>query len=928
MYRSRPNAPFKAPRLVRKVDDSITEPIAKKRSLEATNQEPARRPVKTSKTEIDSEIENETQKDLQKQPNTPKTTQFKRVINIQVGHVKPIELKTDSQLPTSKERYAVQWRKRTNKKNKTWDGDGYIVVYRDAASNSSFTIAFKQLEAKNVIRKQFTNVNVDQILRGLITIGQNELEVDYMINTDAEFRRLTGEEEEGSESLSSNLSQSTIPSKPSKPMAYRKMIPKNYEVTTSNRHTRAPLYNDSRAIALPRPPGVNENELVDVLIDPHLSVKLRPHQVEGVKFVYECLMGFRGNNGKGCLLADEMGLGKTLMTITVIWTLCRQNPFIKQPRSTIHKVLICCPVSLINNWKDEFKKWLGMNKLSILTLGGNVSSNDRQDLVSFGNLNVYQVLIMNYEKVTTYHQELSKIRFDLLVCDEGHRLKSSSNKVMNHLTLFNIPRKILLTGTPIQNDLVEYYTIINFINPGILGDFKSFQKSFINPITRSRDVTCFDPVVKEQGLEISNKLIDITKQFTLRRTQSLLLNYLTEKTDVILYAPPTDLQKRLFSYIINLKSFNELMNDSASTTTQAFTLINLFKKLCNSPSLLLEDNFFSKLIKGEKEEIELLNKNTLTTSSGKINILIPLLLEITSFNEKIVLVSNYTKTLDLLEAVLKKLDLSFLRLDGSTAKNLRNKLVNQFNKSNINVFLLSSKSGGMGLNLVGASRLILFDNDWNPSVDLQSMSRIHRDGQTRPCFIYRILTTGTIDEKIFQRQLMKSKLSSKFLDNESQSTSDVFDYRDLKNLFEIEENTISNTHDLLECECTGDGHNISVSLTDSESDSDAEGFLSAHRQSLWMSALDLRDKLEKDEKKKLSIKDALNEYRHFDPATDADKVCQHINDKVLVNIINNKGYNKKTFPISFIMTRVSDRTTDKGNSEVSSADSSEIEEIA
>ena len=158
---------------------------------------------------------------------------------------------------------------------------------------------------------------------------------------------------------------------------------------------------------------------------------------------------------------------------------------------------------------------------------------------------------------------------------------------------------------------------------------------------------------------------------------------------------------------------------------------------------------------------------------------------------------------------------------------MRNKLVNQFNTNpDINVFLLSSKSGRMGINLVGASRLILFDNDWNPATDLQSMSRIHRDGQLKPCFIYRLFTTGCIDEKIFQRQLVKNKLSSKFLDNDATSKSDVFDNDDLKNIFEIDTSTISNTHDLLECVCEGDGSMLSQpTIEESEPPQNRHGLL-------------------------------------------------------------------------------------------------------
>ncbi|KAK6458558.1 helicase [Scheffersomyces xylosifermentans] len=904
MYRSRPNAPFKAPRLVRKVEDNEKVNNENKNIVSGGQAESKRR-----------------NEDIQA---TPKVVPVKRVkLHSRAQFDSPLQplardvpevINSSTSGPSQKERYAVQWRKRTNKKNKTWDGDGYIIVQRDVVIDTNVSIMFKQLDGKQSGKKSFTNTNVEQLLGNLICIGQNEIEVDYKINTNEEFRRLTGmemeDEVEGASQPTVQPVSLAHPSQALKPVSinssFKKVLPASYEPLAPKKHSRVPLYDDSRAIVLPRPDG-NEAEIVDVLIDPLLAVKLRPHQVDGVIFLYECLMGFRDYDGKGCLLADEMGLGKTLMTITLIWTLYKQNPFLSQHKPILHKVLICCPVSLIDNWKREFKKWIGQNRISILTLSGNSStSSDKQNLASFGNLNVYQILIINYEKVSAYHKELANIKFDLLVCDEGHRLKSSTNKVMNHLASFDIPRKILLTGTPIQNDLVEYYTIINFINPGILGDYKTFQKSYINPILKSRDVKCFDPAVKKLGAEMSNKLIEITQKFTLRRTQSILLNYLTQKTDIILFVPPTSLQKRLFHYILNLRSFNELLNDASSSTNQAFTLINLFKKLCNSPSLLMDDGFFSNLVKDEKDGAELCNKTTLTTSSGKINILIPLLLEITSLKEKTVLISNYTKTLDLLEIILKKLDMSFLRLDGSTPKNVRDKLVNQFNKTGIQVFLLSSKSGGMGLNLVGASRLILFDNDWNPSIDLQSMSRIHRDGQHKPCFIYRILTTGTIDEKIFQRQLMKTKLSSKFLDNTSHSASDVFDYNDLKNLFKIEEETASNTHDLLECSCASDGENLFV---DTDTDAEEEVDLDSLKQNSWMSASDLREKIDKEGDKRSSIKHALNDYRHFDPLrSNRSKVSESMNDTVLVNILNNKGYDSKSFPISYIMTRMSEKS--------------------
>jgi DNA repair and recombination protein RAD54B len=287
-----------------------------------------------------------------------------------------------------------------------------------------------------------------------------------------------------------------------------------------------------------------------------------------------------------------------------------------------------------------------------------------------------------------------------------------------------------------------------------------------------------------------------------------------------------------------------------------------------------------------------------------------LLLEITSLKEKVVLISNYTKTLNLLELILKKLNISFIRLDGSTPNNMRSKLVNSFNKTDsINVFLLSSKAGGMGINLVGASRLILFDNDWNPAIDLQSMSRIHRDGQQKHCFIYRLMTTGCIDEKIFQRQLMKNNLSSTFLDNEAKMNDNVFDDYEMKRLFEIDYATKCNTHDLLECTCKGEGADVvedmDITLNDEEIDDSSDDEDVPTTQS-WTSARKLMESINDNDDtlkatKKVQMKKALSDYVHFDPNVAEPTVLE---DAAVVNILNNKPFKaSKSFPMSFIFCK-------------------------
>lgn len=747
-----------------------------------------------------------------------------------------------------------------NQEEQNWDGDGFATIKSTAFGCE---IIVKNSDGKVMSKKSF---NLDPDLDDVIPIGMYEIVLDEKMSQD--------EPDNAKGVKHINKVEEVVIAPQIVQTKFKKVV--QDEVLES----RKPLYDENRDIFTLTPPP-NLLSHVSVRIDPILASKLRPHQLEGVTFLYECLMGFRDFKGHGCLLADEMGLGKTLMTITTIWTLLKQNPYPDQKKPIVNKVLVVCPVTLINNWREEFNKWLGLNKVNVLTLNNPVSD-DKRDIINFGKLNVYQVLIINYEKVIAHYEELSTILFDLLVCDEGHRLKNSANKVMINLTKLNIPKKIVLTGTPIQNYLVEFYTLVSFLNPHVLPDMKTFQKEFINPISRARDVNCFNQEIKKQGEEMSQRLILLTHKFILRRTQAILENYLTNKTDILLFVPPTQLQLDLFDLIKKSEKFQQLDSGAIS-----LSLINLFRKICNSPSLLASDDFYKNITDGSLK---------LSTSSGKLNALIPLVLEITAQKEKLVLISNYTTTLDLLETVIKKLNLQYLRLDGSTPNNMRGKLVNKFNKDElILVFLLSSKSGGTGINLVGASRLILYDNDWNPSTDLQSMSRIHRDGQMKPCYIYRLFTTGCIDEKIFQRQLMKNKLSSKFLDNDASSKSDVFDYSDLKNLFEIDVDTKSNTHDLLGCCCAGDGFML---LQEIESDSDDDDKTATTKE--WMSAAELQENIYKNGNLTTTkaVKKALNDYHHYAP-----ELNQNIQfDSVLNRILNNKLFKNKS-PFTYIMEK-------------------------
>ncbi|TIB04151.1 hypothetical protein E3P94_00642 [Wallemia ichthyophaga] len=633
-------------------------------------------------------------------------------------------------------------------------------------------------------------------------------------------------------------------------------------ISHSNTHTAhppAPKYdpNAPDAFVMPQLPQNILNELnykqhpvVDVVLDPHISSKLRPHQQEGVKFMYEAVMGMRGHKGKGCILADEMGLGKTLQVIALVWTLLKQNP-ITNSGPVIGKAMIVCPVSLVNNWRKEFSKWIGQSKIGIF-----LGDKDVSEIKKFQQSRIHQVLIIGYEKLRTAVDVLKfcQPQIGLIVCDEGHRLKAS-NKTSQVFEAFPTRRRVILSGTPIQNDLGEYYCMTDFCNPGLLDSYASFKKKYETPIMRSRAPNCNRSDL-ELGRQRSEALSALTNQFVLRRTAEILDNVLPTKSEFVVCIAPTKLQLAIYKQLVQASIIQSVLERLGG---QHLNLIGVLRNLCNSPGIIY------KMIENKQSEsykdFKLDNvKNMFPSSvnandinlSGKLKALGRLLKTLkTETEEKIIVVSSFTATLDVIESHCRLCKYKFCRLDGSTPQAKRQEIVDGFNRSpqaGKFVFLLSTKSGGVGLNLIGASRLVLFESDWNPSNDLQAMARIHRDGQTKPVFIYRFLTTGTIDEKIFQRQLTKIGLSNSLMGNtvEKKNDTDSFTVEELRALFRIDDDTACGTHDLLDCTC-----NHGRVLTEAEKgaedaqqddEEEPQGFISASQHQPGTSLKSKRDK--------------------------------------------------------------------------------------
>lgn len=589
-------------------------------------------------------------------------------------------------------------------------------------------------------------------------------------------------------------------------------LPKGTAETPTPRHDP----NAAGALVFKRPKRVPPGrQVVDVVLDPLLARLLRPHQREGVKFLYECVMGLRDFDGQGCILADDMGLGKTLTTIALLWTLLRQSP-VYRDGPVIKTALIVCPVSLIRNWKREFKKWLGLDRLGVLEF------EDQNTRVSDFDGKVYQVMIIGYERLRMVADDLAKGHpIDIVICDEGHRLKTMKNKNAQAIESLNTRRRIILSGTPIQNDLGEFYAMVNFVNDGCLGSQKGFIKDFEKPIMRSRQPDASEDEI-ERGHEVSEELARTTSPFILRRTADILSAFLPPKTEYVLFCKPTLGQAKIYRNILKSPMFHSALRSNES----AFQLITILKKLCNSPALMdpkfgNDDSTPSSSLTALNEMLpEGLSRLYHNSLSSKIRLLDELLQQVRhKTDEKVVVISNYTSTLNLIEQLLVNSNLPYLRLDGSIAAKKRQGLVDQFNKSKATqsfAFLLSAKAGGVGLNLIGASRLVLFDVDWNPATDDQAVARIHRQGQKRHCRIYRFLVKGGIEERIWQRQVVKRALAESIMQGKSMASSGLpepggkgqtatFSQEELKDLFRLDESDGLRTHDLIDCRCDGAG---------------------------------------------------------------------------------------------------------------------------
>ena len=513
-----------------------------------------------------------------------------------------------------------------------------------------------------------------------------------------------------------------------------------------------------RRVTLTRPDdcGVNETVTVlqpathyskqDVYVPSILAQWLRPHQREGVQFLYECVMGLRDYLGQGCILADDMGLGrffflcrlmvpynllthsttttgKTLQSLTLIYTLLKTG-ITDDGAPTAKRVVVVCPCSLVKNWDHEFVKWLGPNTVKVLALAEADRKYIEKSLESFAKTKIFNVLICSYECLRTHVKRLTKYPdcCDLLVCDEAHRLKNADNQTSRALNSLPCRRRILLTGTPMQNDLQEFYAMVDFTNPGILGTPEDFRRQRLFPILRGREPDATD-AQKRKMMEIQNDMSRIVNDFILRRVNTLNAQHLPPKLVQVVCCNLTDIQKNMYQHLVSSKDLQHMVDGKQ---VNCLSSIQMLMKLANHPSLVAAEETMSANIisrRTGKAAISYADDDDTPSSaapgaqdlarflpslpsrnspvhpewSGKMLVLYLLMKEMRAQgNDKIVIVSNYTQTLDLIGKLCSENHWGFCRLDGSIGMKKRQKMVDDFNNpsSSLIAFLLSSKAGG------------------------------------------------------------------------------------------------------------------------------------------------------------------------------------------------------------------------------------------
>ncbi|KAK9470896.1 SNF2 family N-terminal domain-containing protein [Dipodascopsis tothii] len=497
---------------------------------------------------------------------------------------------------------------------------------------------------------------------------------------------------------------------------------------------------------------------------------LKEYQIKGLQWMVSLY-----NNNLNGILADEMGLGKTIQTISLI-------TYLIEAKQQTGPYLVIVPLSTLTNWTLEFEKWAPTVK-KVVYKGPPLARKAQQAAIRSGD---FQVLLTTYEYIIKDRPILSRLKWVHMIIDEGHRMKNASSKLSSTLTQYYHSRfRLILTGTPLQNNLPELWALLNFVLPKIFNSVKSFDEWFNTPFANTGGQDKME-LSEEETLLIIRRLHKVLRPFLLRRLKKDVEKDLPDKVEKVIKCKMSSLQQRLYQQMVrhNVLFIGEGANGASKTGLKGLNnQIMQLRKICNHPFVFEE---VENLVNPERTTNDLLWR-----TAGKFELLDRMLPKFKETGHRVLIFFQMTQIMDIMEDFLRLKGMEYLRLDGGTKADERSDLLKKFNAPNSPyfAFLLSTRAGGLGLNLQTADTVIIYDTDWNPHQDLQAQDRAHRIGQTKEVRIFRLITEDSVEEMILQRAHQKLDIDGKVIqagkfDNKSTSEEqEAF----LRSLLEAEE---------------------------------------------------------------------------------------------------------------------------------------------
>ncbi|ATY65283.1 SNF2 family helicase [Cordyceps militaris] len=541
---------------------------------------------------------------------------------------------------------------------------------------------------------------------------------------------------------------------------------------------------------------INESKREDqgfIYVHREISLRIKDHQIEGVRFLWNHIVREQSER-QGCLLAHTMGLGKTMQTITFLVAL-RQSALSDDPtiRDQIPqdlrdwKVLVLCPSGLVENWKDEFLIWAPQHLMkNIITIEAYQSSPQRIDNAKYwaseGGVLItgYNMFKSGFRKGLDDDQTIDRILVEnatVVIADEAHTLKNPRAKVTQVASELKTSTRIALTGSPLANNVEEYYAMINWVAPNFLGPLQEFRDMYAAPIHQGlyHDSTTAE---KRRAIKLLQVLKTTAAPKVHRATiKSCLKDELPPKEEFVISVPPTQMQRQLYDLYMQAAHYSGDKLDQASL----FGVLNHLALICAHPAayrrtvidLRTKAGFGKAVAKFPMETIPQIMKITndmdlnRTEFSNKVELLNKILNQSSRLGDKVLVFSQSIPTLNYLDKLFQHQGRRFCRLDGSTLVAKRQDMVKRFNTGSDEVYLISTNAGGVGLNIYGANRVVIFDFKWNPVQDQQAIGRAYRIGQTKPVFVYRFVVAGSFEDDLQNKAVFKMQLASRVVDQKN-----------------------------------------------------------------------------------------------------------------------------------------------------------------